>query len=613
MMALHLVRGDDRDIDDSYAASLLRQWDHDRWDLRPLGYKVPTWARFAGRRDSNGLGATHISQPWLGAIAREWVFRGSLRQLSGSYMDDVVMGLALLSSSLRDRSDRGDDCLRLKRADISAFVIRVGRLRKAGTISDKGAARITRLVSMVLDEVHSGSIRQVRGFPVSLPPEFALRKSDLPRARPDSPDRASHALPHTVVRQLLSDSSLKQLASVGGPTAVNYVRIGLGTGRRPGELLSLRASNCLNYNLHHDSTGGHGQHAVLIHDMPKVGIIGYRLPIDALTASAISEQQNWVRQTFPQTIQDQLPLFPSIHNNPDGRTPINANQLGVILRKWLDRLPELLAPGTDQDGRAKPDQPAQPGRARAFPKNRIYLYAFRHSWAQNHADAGTPLEVLQDLMGHANPRTTQIYYRITSARRHEAVSRLARLRVDNLGQFVEAGTAAGSREESNRAIIGATAVPFGQCVEPANVQSGGHSCPYRMRCLGCSHFRTDPSYLPDLREYLTQLLVSRERLNTETGILESWAVESATPRPEEIERVRDLIRRCEESLATLMPAEREEIDGYISQLRRSRGSMGKAVPLTLSKTVRVSDPDFAPAGPEANALRAGRAAGATVR
>lgn len=612
-MTLHLVRADGQEIDDGFAASFLRQWDHDRWDLRPLGYQVPTWARFADRRDMNGLGATHISQPWLGAIAREWVFRGALRQLSGSYMDDVVMGLALLSSSLRGRPDRGDDCLRLKRADMSGFIIGVGRLQKAGKISDKGAARIIRLVSMVLDEVHSGSIRQVHGLPVSLPSEFALRRSDTPRARPDSPDRASHALPHTVVRQLLSDTSLKQLISVGGPTAVNYVKIGLGTGRRPGELLRLRASNCLDYNMHRDSTGEHSEHAVLVHNMPKVGIIGYRLPIDALTASAISEQQTWVLQAFPHTQQEQLPLFPSIHNNPDGRIPINSNQLGVCLRKWLDRLPELAAPGIDQDGRAKPDQSAQPGHSRAFPKNRIYLYAFRHTWAQNHADAGTPLEVLQDLMGHASPRTTQIYYRITSARRHEAVSRLARMRVDNLGGLVEAGTAAGSREESNRAIIGATAVPFGQCVEPSNVQSGGHSCPYRMRCLGCSHFRTDPSYLPDLREYLTQLLVSRERINTETGILEPWAVEAATPRPEEIERVRHLIRRCEESLATLTPDEREEIDGYISQLRRSRGSMSKAVPLMLSKTVRVSDPDFAPTGPEANALRAGGVAGVTVR
>ena len=609
-MTLHLVRPVGQQSEDDFAAPLLNQWDHDRWDLRPFGYKVPTWARFAGRRDSNGSGATHISQPWLGAIAREWVFRGSVRQISASYMDDVVMGLALLSSSLRDRPDSGNDCLKLKRADISAFIIRVGRLQKSGTISDKGAARIIRSVSMVLDEVHSGSIRQIRGLPVSLPPEFALRRSDTPRARPDSPDRASHALPHTVVRQLLSDTSLEQLASVGGPTAVNYVRIGLRTGRRPGELLRLRASNCLDCYPHRDNAG---EHAVLIHDMPKVGIVGYRLPIDEQTATAISEQQTWVRQAFPQTAQDQLPLFPSIHNNPDGRASINANQLGVILRKWLDGLPQLLTSGIDEDGRAKPDQPAHPGRPRAFPKNRIYLYAFRHTWAQNHADAGTPLEVLQDLMGHTSPKTTQIYYRITGARRHEAVSRLARMRVNNLGGFLEISVRTGSREESNRASIGATAVPFGQCVEPANVQSGGHSCPYRMRCLGCSHFRTDPSYLPDLREYLTQLLVSRERLNAETGNLESWAVEAAKPRPEEIERVRHLIRRCEEALTNLMPAEREEIDGYINQLRRSRGSMSNAVPLTLSKTVRVSDPDLAPAGPEVNALRAGRTAGTAVR
>ncbi|MGO4145630.1 hypothetical protein AB4Y77_11140 [Paenarthrobacter sp. YAF11_1] len=134
-----------------------------------------------------------------------------------------------------------------------------------------------------------------------------------------------------------------------------------------------------------------------------------------------------------------------------------------------------------------------------------------------------------------------------------------------------------------------------------------------MRCLGCSHFRTDPSYLPDLREYLTQLLVSRERLNTEAGIVESLALEAAKPRPEENERVRHLIKRSEEVLANLTHKERDEIDGYISQLRRSRGFMSIAVPLPLSKTVHDSDPDLAPAALKANALPAGRAGGATAQ
>jgi hypothetical protein len=52
--------------------------------------------------------------------------------------------------------------------------------------------------------------------------------------------------------------------------------------------------------------------------------------------------------------------------------------------------------------------------------------------------------------------------------------------------------------EHVRMRVGQVLVPFGICVEPSNVKAAGHACPFRFRCLGCDHFRTDPSYLPDL-------------------------------------------------------------------------------------------------------------------
>jgi hypothetical protein len=241
------------------------------------------------------------------------VFRAALRQISASYIDDVLLALALLSSSLRDRADRGDDWAELKRVDIGAFMIRLGQLQKAGIITAKGRARIARFVAMVLEEVHSGAITHIRGLPIELAPEFAVKKSDMPKSYPDSPDHESHALPHIVVRQLLANSSLEMLNAFGGATAANNVKIALGTGRRPGELLRLKAEGCLDYNRHRDATGGEREHPVLVHDMPKVGISGYRLPIDAQTAAAISEQQSWVRQAFHRPQDDVLPLFPAPH------------------------------------------------------------------------------------------------------------------------------------------------------------------------------------------------------------------------------------------------------------------------------------------------------------
>ena len=54
------------------------------------------------------------------------------------------------------------------------------------------------------------------------------------------------------------------------------------------------------------------------------------------------------------------------------------------------------------------------------------------------------------------------------------------------------------------------------------------ACPFRFRCLGCGHFRTDPSYLPELRDYLETLLRDRERIWPRPS-LDEWAPTEATP------------------------------------------------------------------------------------
>ncbi|MFH8983462.1 tyrosine-type recombinase/integrase [Streptomyces varsoviensis] len=45
-----------------------------------------------------------------------------------------------------------------------------------------------------------------------------------------------------------------------------------------------------------------------------------------------------------------------------------------------------------------------------FDKSKIFPYAYRHSFAQRHADANVDPDVLMDLMGHRELSTTQGYY-----------------------------------------------------------------------------------------------------------------------------------------------------------------------------------------------------------
>ncbi|MFJ9472488.1 hypothetical protein [Streptomyces caniferus] len=159
--------------------------------------------------------------------------------------------------------------------------------------------------------------------------------------------------------------------------------------------------------------------------------------------------------------------------------------------------------------------------------------------------------------------------RVSEKRTRQAVDRLVTLQFDRHGGRLWDESKALLDHEHTRMRIGQAAVPFGICAEPSNVKAGGHACPFRFRCLGCDHFRTDPSYLPDLRAYLDTLLRDRERLAA-ADELDAWARAEATPSEEEIGRLRRLIRRVESNLDALTDEEREEIRQATSALRRSR-------------------------------------------
>lgn len=55
-------------------------------------------------------------------------------------------------------------------------------------------------------------------------------------------------------------------------------------------------------------------------------------------------------------------------------------------------------------------------------------HRFRHTFAQEHANAGTPIEVLADMMGHASVNTTRLYFASSETVRLEALERVAAYR-----------------------------------------------------------------------------------------------------------------------------------------------------------------------------------------
>ena len=148
--------------------------------------------------------------------------------------------------------------------------------------------------------------------------------------------------------------------------------------------------------------------------------------------------------------------------------------------------------------------------------------------------------------------------------------------------------------EHVRDAVGQVAVPFGICTEPTNVKAHGQACPFRHQCFGCTQFRSDPSFLPELRAQLGRLLTDRERLRAAAPELEDWARHQAIPGAEEIGAVRRIIDRCQSLLDDVGSNERTGIDEAIAVLRRDRAQLDTTMPVRFLGVVAQRSPTLFP-------------------
>ncbi|MEU3147650.1 site-specific integrase [Streptomyces sp. NPDC006999] len=341
------------------------------------------------------------------------------------------------------------------------------------------------------------------------------------------------------------------------------VELLMDTGRRPNEICKL-PFDCLERE-------GDGE-PVLVYDNHKALRNGRRLPIAGATAAVIIEQQQRVRARFPGTAVKDLVLLPSPVANPHGTKSLSASRLGDRHRAWVGSLPDLLvSTATEVAGE-------RAVKLLSFDKAKIFPYAYRHTYAQRHADAGVPVDALRALMDHRQIATTQRYYRLGEKRQREAVERVAAMQFDRHGNRVWRRAQSVLDSEHARRAIGEPQVPYGTCTEPSNVAAGGQDCPVRFRCVGCSHFRTDVSYLPDLEAYLADLLRNRERLAAFTDA-DDWAKGEAMPSSDEISRVRRLVQRVRADVDDLTDEDRAQIQQAVTTVRRTRaGTVSLGMP-----------------------------------
>jgi len=498
------------------------------WDLAIFGH--PGNLSFAG-----------ISQGWLASAAKAWAAEELPRHRGGgaSRVKSTVSSLAMVSEHLRLRPDHGLLPEALGRHDIEGFCNRLAYLESTGKISRYRRNLISRDVRSALAQIRALGLTRPGRPAAGLAGDFAIERADI-AADPER-GQAGRDLPAEILA-LLCDN----LGILGPPEVCTAVQILIDTGRRPEEVISL-GWGCLA----RDSDGG----AVLVYDNAKADRLGRRLPISEATAAVVISQQDRVRSRFPHTPLSELKLLPAPRRNPEGKRPISISMLEGRHRNWVDGLPELhRADGVVFD------------KAKAVP------YAYRHTYAQRHADAGVPIDVLADLLDHRSYTVTRCYYRIGEDRRRAAIDRVAALSFDRHGKHIWRDAQVLLESEHARYSVGEVAVPYGVCAEPSNVKAGGNACPFRFRCVGCDHFRTDVSHLPDLQAYLDDLLRNRERVRAATDV-DDWARAEAMPSEKEVTRVRRLIARVRAGLDELTPEERTQVDDAVATIRRHRAVM----------------------------------------
>ena len=519
--------------------------DKDRWDLAIFGHP-------------GTLSFTKITQPWLAGAAKRWAAQ-QLPQHRGSGASRVrgkINSIGLLSEHLHRRPDHGLEPAALGRTDLEGFLNRLAHLEFTEQIGRYRRNMICRDVRQVLAGIRSLGLTRPGRPAAGLPGDFTIESADIPA----DPERGEpgRCLPPEIMAVLCANLDTLEPVEVRVAT-----QIGIDTGRRPEDILSLQL-DCLA----RDKDGGD----VLVYDNVKANRLGRRLPIGKATAAVITSQQQRVQQRFPDTPPAKLKLLPTAYRNPDGHKAISKNTLQARHRDWVAGLPVL---------RTRDEVP--------FDITKCVPYAYRHTYAQRHADAGIPIDVLAELLDHRSFSVTRCYYRIGEDRRRAAVDTVTTLSFDRHGNRIWRDAHALLESERARHAIGEVAVPYGTCTEPTNVKAGGGACPVRYRCAGCDHFRTNIAFLPDLRAYLEDLLRTRERLAATIDGVDEWARADATPTEEEITRIRRLINRIKGDIAELDDTERAQVDDAVAIVRRHRAA--HTVPLgipTLAATAPAS-------------------------
>lgn len=522
-------------------------------DKNVLDVRAIRAGRLSAARLRTQLGVkdlTLIRQFWLRDLLREWVI--ATRPGSKEF-GRVWRPVLMASRTLMLRPGGGHDPAALSYADMTAITQTFKTCVKAdGTPYTSQTRRIDQGAFCGLLD-----FGRAAGLLDTMPGSFAKVSAHRIPADERNEDEVGKAVPEHVISQL--DQHVAALGAgiahgsmstedVAAMCRTLYVIL-RDTGRRPGEVAALPI-DCL------ETVDGE---ISLIWDNRKRRRHRRRLPITSDTAHAIQSWQQH-RRALPTPDRSSRYLFPAI-SNASTYPHMNPGFPAIVIRSWVDGLAELHDEGVDAAG-----DPLPFDRAKAHP------YAFRHAYAQRHADAGTPVDVLKELMDHTAVQVTMGYFQVSLKRKRAAVKTLAAHVIDRSGRPAPFGSSLAYERSS-------VAVPFGGCVEPSNVKAGGKACPIRFQCAGCAFYRPDPSYLPAIEQQINDLKVDRE--TAEAMDAAQYVIGNLS---DQVAAYTDVAATMRRRLAELPAAERAEIEEASTVMRRARATAAHTLlPLTTAK------------------------------
>jgi integrase len=513
----------------------------DVWQVALLDLRVNASRRWPATQGA--IDFRVIELPWLREIVKDWArtTRPYLQRLRETLRACQAASHALATAGRTELTGLGA-------GDFTRILDAISTKRRA----DGGPYSASHRNLMIYQFCQVIEYGRASGLMEAVPGPF--RPAARHRVRDDpNEDELGKALPEMVIRQL--DARLHLLGPAGRAGAIPAADLQLmqqtiyqilrDSGRRPGEVVSLR-TGCVEVIS--------GQHN-LIYDNHKAGRMRRRLPITSETAEIIlSWQRHRARLRVPPALDRWL--FPSpLLRARQSRGHVTPACVARAFKTWVGQI-----------GTIDSELPGPDGTPAPFDPSLIIPYALRHSYAQRHADAGVPVDVLKELMDHVSVTTTMGYYRVGLKRKQQAIRSVGPLATDAAGNPAPFTSPTAYQRAS-------VAVPFGNCTEPSNVKAGGGACPIRFQCAGCGFYRPDPSYLPALEQHIASLRADRE---TALAIgAAGYVLASLTAQIDAFTAVADTMRH---KLSELDPAQRAEVEEASRILRRARAA--RTLPLT---------------------------------